>query len=56
MGEEDFDSARVRRETYVGEWLPEPLAAGHLPGWSPSSSRITPESSSRPRPFSDPSS
>ena len=24
-------SARARRETYVGEWLPEPLPAGH--GW-----------------------
>jgi RNA polymerase sigma factor (sigma-70 family) len=24
-------SARVRRETYVGEWLPEPLPAGYLP-------------------------
>src|ERR1700733_9871012 len=29
-------SARARRETYVGEWIPEPLPAGpRLPGVTP---------------------
>src|ERR671922_1608917 len=28
-------SARARRETYVGEWLPEPLVAGGAPAPPP---------------------
>jgi RNA polymerase sigma-70 factor (TIGR02957 family) len=29
---DELRSARVRRERYVGEWLPEPLVADHLAG------------------------
>jgi RNA polymerase sigma-70 factor (ECF subfamily) len=33
-----LDSARARRESYVGPWLPEPVLTGLLDGRSPSAS------------------
>ena len=41
-------SARARRETYVGEWIPEPLPAGRSgPAGTPAAAAPTPPTGSR---------
>ena len=34
-----MQSARARRETYVGRWLPEPADTSADPGWEPNEAR-----------------